>query len=129
MPTLEYFVVAESFSTDRDTGAISIFKVLNDLQVDELPYVLPKWVAVGCWICSREEIDAHEEVHLKLRVQIPNEEEKSTRGSFSASTRFQTVIFELPGIALNAGDTEVILEVNEEHAARHIIDLKQRADD
>ena len=33
MPRLEYFIVCESISTDQETNRVSLFNVLEDLQV------------------------------------------------------------------------------------------------
>jgi hypothetical protein len=130
MPELEYFLVAESYSVDRDTSAISIFNVFSQLTADALPYDIKKFVAVACWICSREEIDSKQESMIEILISPPGESERSFRGSFKPATRFQHVTLDLSnGLSVTqTGDIEVELRLNDNHSATHTIEIRQEAD-
>ncbi len=56
MPKLEYFLICESTSTDQVTNRVSLFNVLENLQVlragaarQQQPSVAPFFEAVSCW--------------------------------------------------------------------------------
>ena len=54
MPTLEYFLLAESVSTDRERNTVSLFHILEEW-IAQLPLVIPNLVAVSSWKMDEEE--------------------------------------------------------------------------
>lgn len=52
MPDLEYFVVAESVSIDRDTNRVSLFNVVEEIVASPVPFPV---VAVSGWNLTAEE--------------------------------------------------------------------------
>lgn len=69
MPRLEYFLVAEAISVDRETNSISLFNVVEELRPESLPYTIPKLVAVSCWKAAPEE--QGQEFQVLLKVHVP----------------------------------------------------------
>ena len=66
MPALEYFVVAESISIDRDSNRISLFHVVEEEFCTDFPATIPQLVAVSGWRISAEDIGKDFQVMLKI---------------------------------------------------------------
>lgn len=126
MPRFEYFIVAESYSVDRDTSAISIFNVLGKVPC-ESPGRIPRLAALASWVCEPDEIGSKEEHHIEIIIKLPNSKPKPYRGSFFPSTRFQNIVLDLKdGLEVEQpGMAEVELIFDAEHTATHTFEILQ----
>ncbi|MBN1591186.1 MAG: hypothetical protein JW888_16860 [Pirellulales bacterium] len=66
MPKLEYFLVAQSIADDKNTNLVSLFHVLEEFSVDELPATVPSLVAVSSWLLAEEDQGEDFQVTLKI---------------------------------------------------------------
>lgn len=86
MPKLEYFLICESMSTDQETNRVSLFNVLEDLQVlppgttPQPQLLVPHFVAVSCW--NREPGDEDKDFQAILRIHPPKKEPKEFSMNF-----------------------------------------------
>jgi len=92
MPKLEYFLVCESVSVDRDTNRISLFNVIEEIHVakagdDITGPVLSNFVAVSCW--NREEGDEDQDYQAMLRIRLPVAEGDSADAPKEMPMNFQ----------------------------------------
>lgn len=114
MPKLEYFLLADSFAIDRDSGEVSLFHVLSSLRVPTLPCTLPRLAAIACWLFAPEELEANREHQVAVRFLIPGRAEPLIeRGHLASDTRVLLSTFEVTGATFEkAGDfvTELILD-------------------
>lgn len=130
MPKLEYFLICESISTDQETGRVSLFNVLEDLQVapletpmqPHLPVVM--FVAVSCW--NREPGDEDRDFQVTLRIHPPAQDQESKDFSMNfkmerprhrLSLRFQG----MPRV--EPGELRFELLLNGEHVAWHTVNV------
>ncbi len=123
MPKLEYFLVAESCSDDRETGRISVFNILENVSA-KLPAHIPSVVAVSSWLISPDE--QGEEFQAILRGNLPGKEEpqefKEFPVNFIADGKRQRILHHLKAIPLcRAGELEFEILLNGKHAAGHIV--------
>jgi hypothetical protein len=123
MPRLEYFLVSESSSVDSETGALSVFSVLNEAKFDSFPAVLPKVALVTCWIPSPKEIETKEEFQVTFKFRVPDSAKNGEiRSGFQAESRFQHLILNVAGIPVDhPGEIVIDLLLNEQHQASHTI--------
>jgi hypothetical protein len=129
MPRLEYFLVAEATSIDRETNNISIFNVLNDVRFESLPVIIPKGVAISCWIASEQEIAEKSQLQAVLRIHAPGDEPRVYRGNFTCDVRVQHILFEIVGMKIGAaGELRFDLDLNERNVASHTVFLRPRAE-
>ena len=50
------FLVGESSTIDSETGALSVFNVMNEAKLENSPVVLPKLFLVTCWLPTANKI-------------------------------------------------------------------------
>lgn len=133
MPSLEYFLLAESASVDRGTGLVSIFNVLNEFVVEEEtpPFVLPKLVAISGWLSTPDEISRRTESHIKLEFKLPGQDDRVTfRGNLQSVTRHQHFNFGFREIPLpSTGDLVAYLYLDDNQVATHTVTVRKRVDD
>ena len=67
MPKLDYFLVADSVSTDRDRNTVSVFHILDEWPA-RLPLVIPELVAVSSWRIASDEMGGDFQVVLNIRL-------------------------------------------------------------
>jgi hypothetical protein len=128
MPKLEYFLICESMSTDQETNRVSLFHVLEDLQVlppgttPQQQLVVPQFVAVSCW--NREPGDEDKEFQAILRIHPPDDEPRDfsmnfqmTRPRYRLSLRFQGMPKLEPGVL------KFELLLNAQHVASHTVNV------
>lgn len=129
MPKLEYFLICESMCTEQETNRVSLFNVLEDLQV--LPPgtapggpIVPHFVAVSCW--NREPGDDDKDFQAILRIHPPSEHEdpkdfsmnfKMERPRYRLSLRFQGMPKLEPGLL------KFELLLNGKHVAWHTVNV------
>jgi len=144
MPKLEYFLVCESISVDRDTNRISLFNVIEEVHVaktidDVRGPALSNFVAVACW--NRQEGDEGRDFQAMLRVYLPTPEDaddvepgeltmnfrtESPRQRLLMRVSAQTIPF------VPRGKLRFELLLNGEHCAEHevaVIGHGQTSDD
>ena len=71
MPTLEYFLLADSVSTDRERNTVSLFHILEEW-IAQLPLVIPNLVAVSSW--KMEEEDRGHDFQVALDIHLPGQQ-------------------------------------------------------
>lgn len=128
MPRLEYFLVCESMSTDQETNRVSLFNVLEDLQVlpPETPpqqqLLVPHFVAVSCW--NREPGDEDKDFQAILRIHAPNQEAKDFSMNFKMERPRYRVSMRFQGMPkLEAGELKFELLLNGQHVAWHVVNI------
>ena len=68
MATLDYFLIAESASIDRETNGVSVFSIIEDVS-GTLPVQLARLVAVSAWSIAPE--DYQKDFQVTLRIPQP----------------------------------------------------------
>lgn len=125
MPELEYFLVAESVSTDKETNRISVFNVL-----EEIPRagVLPQCVATSCWRIEPE--DEGKDFQVTLRIHMPGGDVPNEPGDIGVNFapegkrhRIQHFIAGFP--FAKPGDWEFEVLLNGKHEARHVVTVHE----
>jgi len=72
MPKLDYFLVADSVSTDRERNTVSLFHILEEWPA-RLPLVIPQLVAVSSWTIPPE--DMGRDFQVTLNIRLPGDQE------------------------------------------------------
>ena len=120
MPSLEYFVVAESMSVDQQTNQVSVFNILEEVRTSNLPVVLPQVVCVCTLNLGAN--DLGQEHHAVLRVRTPKGEPREFSARFRASHRRQRVFTRLIGMPLETiGELVFEILVDGAHLATHTV--------
>jgi hypothetical protein len=123
MPKLEYFLVCESVSIDKDTNRVSIFHVVEEfrpLQATENALVVTQLVAVCCWY--EEADDAGKDFQTILRLCTPDGKERDFPMNFQMKSRRQRLLFQLQGVPpLSPGDLTFEVWLNGKRQASHIV--------
>lgn len=118
MPTLEYFLLAETVTEDRSTGALSIFNVLTEWRSPSLP----KLWAVSGWLSSPEEVARRHESQIKLRFTMPGGEQHEFRGNMASESKHQHINFVFGNIEFpESGELIAELMLDDEHKATHTV--------
>ena len=123
MPILEYFLVADSVSTDRKRNTVSVFHILEEWAA-QLPFVIPNLVAVSSW--KMEEADRDRDFQVALDIQLPGQQEsldfEILPVNFTGeSARHRTYHF-VRGLRIEeAGDVVFEICINGRPAAKHVL--------
>lgn len=127
MPELEYFLVAEATSIDRDENTISIFNVYNERKFQTFPVEIPRLVVVTCWVASEEDIRSKQDMQAEIILRVPGKPDDGPyRANFVCDIEFQHILFEVTELTFDKPCLlEIELRVNGEHQARHRIRLAQ----
>jgi len=132
MPKLEYFVVAQSLSTDRNTNLVSLFHVLEELTVPRVPWQLGGFVAVCSWNIAPEERDRDFQVVLK--IHLPEGQEPSVvenlKVNFTAEKprhRVHLYVNEVP--IEKPGEMRLELLLDGKHQAEHTLTIHVQDDE
>lgn len=137
MPKLEYFLICESVSVDRETNRISLFNVIEDLTIvkpgkEIASPILFNFVAVSCW--NREEGDEQTDFQATLRIHQPPDENGSPVEpndlalNFQMHSRRQRLLMRLATPALpraHDGKLRFELLLNGKHCAEHEIGITE----
>lgn len=122
MPKLEYFLVAESTSTDSDTNAISIFNVFTERRVESFPETVRRAILVTCWFSTEEELVAKPAMQAEIFLRVPDKELGPFRHNFTCESEFQHLLLEMEDLEISKpGLLEIELKVNGKHEATHRI--------
>jgi hypothetical protein len=123
MPKLEYFLVCESVSIDRDTNRVSHFHVLEELRPgpSEQPgHLLAQLAAVCCWY--EEPDDVGQDFQALLRLHTPEGNSREFTLNFHMKSRRQRLVFHLQGIPpVVPGELKFEILLNGKHQAEHIV--------
>ena len=140
MPKLEYFLVCESVSVDRETNRISLFNVIEDIHrvkpgTEISSPLVFNFVAVSCW--NKLESDEDTDFQATLRIhQPPNEnggesEPKDLTLNFRMQSRRQRLLMRLAAPVLppaHDGKLRFELLLNGNHCAEHEIGIIESTD-
>jgi len=128
MPKLEYFVVSESYASDRDTNQLSLFNILEEV-LTVLPVRIARLVATSSWNIRPE--DETRDFQVTLRIHRPSGEvlrdPEDIAANFTAGRGRQRVHNDIRGLLIEeAGDFRFEILLNGAHAADHIITIRAR---
>ena len=129
MPKLEYFVVAQSLSTDRDTNVVSLFHILEELTVPGVPGQLGGFVAVSSWNMAPDERDR--DFQVSLRIHLPEGQEPRVmdnfRVNFTAEKARHRVYLYVNGVPIEKpGELRLELLLGGQHQAEHTLTIHVR---
>lgn len=130
MPKLEYFVAAESLSVDLDRNSVSVFHILNEVQLREIPGVLPQLAVASAWVFDEQEIQSKSECQVKFELRPPGDGEvKVFRSNMSAEVRFQNMHLQIQNVPIaTSGDLIVRVFLDDEERATHTIEVSSDID-
>ncbi len=128
MPNLEYFLVCESISTDQETNRVSLFNVLEDLQVlaqGHAGILLSQLIAVSCW--NHEPDDEGKDFQQIVRIHSPGSTEpKDFPVNFQMERPRQRISVRFQGMPkLQPGPLKFELLLNGEHVAWHTVNVTE----
>lgn len=125
MPRLEYFVVSESVSIDKNRNTVSIFHVMNKIGLSPLPGAIPMLSAISGWEFSETELKDKAEFQVKFEFRTPGSTEpKIFRSNLNSSVRFKNVHLEIQEVPIEqAGDLKVTLYLDDVSQATHTIQI------
>lgn len=120
MPSLEYFVVAESMSVDQATNQVSVFNILEDVRTSSLPVVVPQLVCV-CTV-NLGANDMGQDHQVVLRVRTPSGAPREFSARFRASHRRQRIFTRLLGMPIETiGELLFDISIDGAHLATHTV--------
>jgi len=131
MAKLEYFIVAESLSTDRETNRVSVFNVLEEITA-KLPTHFPRLTAVSAWNMAPE--DRGQDFQVTLRIPQPWKETEPKHldfhVNFTTERSRHRVYHHIEGVPLKqGGDLKLQVLLNGEPVASHSITVHDREPD
>lgn len=127
MPRLEYFLLADSFAIDRDSGDVSLFHVLSTIRTSTFPCVLPRLAAVACWLFAPEELETNREYQVAVRFHIPGRAEPLIeRGHLVSDTLVLLTTFEIVGATFDQpGDFITELVLDDKVCETHLVTIER----
>ena len=127
MPRLEYFLVSESGSLDRNTGRVSVFNIIQEESPDQYPHVFPVMCMVACFIFSDEEVREKTDYQVQFVFSIPGQQEdRAFPVNFVPDSAIRHLFFQLASVPITQpGNITIRLTLNGEHQATHTIAAKQ----
>jgi hypothetical protein len=123
MPKLDYFLVADSVSTDRERNTVSMFHILEEWSA-RLPLVIPELVAVSSWTIESDEMGQDFQVRLGIRLPGPQESPSFHifPVNFTAHHRRHRAYHFVKGLRVeHAGDMVFEIFINEQLVASHVV--------
>ena len=133
MPRLEYFLVSELISVDRDQNAVSVFNILEEAAIPKTgPRVIPSLVALSSWIFEPDDVGRDFQVTLKVVVPAAAGPDKTKEFpiNFTASRTRQRIYHRISGLPLETvGDVVFELLLNGKHEATHTLTVREDKDD
>ncbi len=124
MPSLEYFLVADSFSVDQTTNRLSIFHVLEEIHAPEFPIVIARLVAVAHW--NAEEGDADRDFQIGFIIKSPDGERPEFTQNFRMIRPRHRTIAHFMGLPVpGPGVMTIEIRLNGKHEAVHTIDIRK----
>ena len=133
MPKLEYFLVAESASIDRDSNQVSVFNILEEVSVPRSePKVIPQLVALSSWIIDPD--DQGKDFQAAVELAGPGGPECPYNHDFTVNftakgSRHRTQI-SLVGLPIErVGDRVFTLKLNGAPQATHILTVRPSSEE
>lgn len=131
MPRLEYFLVCESASVDRDTNRLSLFNIIEEIQpirqgeIDGHPIL--QLVAVSCWI--KEQGDEDRDFQVVLRIHDPGSGTKDFPMNLRMERPRHRLMLRIQGVpASSDGNLRFEILLNGSHVAEHVITIHGMTD-
>jgi hypothetical protein len=129
MPRLEYFLASESLSVDMNSNTISVYHILNEVFLDELPGRLPMLAVVAAWIYGEAEIRDKKEFQARIELHLPGSEMKVFRTNMTAMRRFSNIHLQILDVAIEkSGDLVIKMLLDDEEKASHTIAVSRIGD-
>ncbi len=125
MPKLEYFLVAESVSIDRDQNRVSVFNILEEVSIPKSgPKIVPYLVALSSWIIAPE--DQGEDFQVSVELAGPNLDDTLVFSvNFTAKGNRQRTRIGISGMPIERiGDVVFSLKLNGRQTASHILTIR-----
>jgi hypothetical protein len=132
MPRLEFFLLAESVSVDQSTNRMSLFNILEEVHILQVPpdrqpppgafRGLPNFVAASLWNC--QPTDYGQTFRVALSARPPNGERPQDLGhlDFTAERPRQRILMAVVGCPVSgAGQMVFELLLNGNHQASHTV--------
>jgi hypothetical protein len=132
MPKLEYFLVAESISIDRDRNQVSVFNILEDIVVPRAVHVIPQAVAICSWILNSEDQGQDFQVLLNIDVPTAGDPVRAKRAAinFTAEGTRQRIHLNILNIPVERDGNIVFgLELNGKHIASHTLAVRWNSEE
>ena len=123
MPSLEYFLVADSVSVDQFTNTVSVFHVIEQIRAPKFPVHIPRFACVSS--LNIEEEGFGKDYQLTVNIKNPSGKEgEPNRINFTAEKRRQRFIAHLVNFKID-GPGQLLFELllNEDRIASHTIDI------
>jgi hypothetical protein len=126
VPSIEYYLIAESISVDQTTNRLSVFNVLEDIYAQEVPMQLPRLVAISAWHVSQEEIGRDfQAMVVSFRPDGARSHEFPI--NFTPRSRRHRLTVHVVGLPLDSfGEWRFELLLNGGHVADHMILLSRQ---
>jgi hypothetical protein len=127
MPAIEYFLLAQSVSTDQDTNLVSVFHIMEEFPT-KLPGVIPKLVAVSSWNMADD--DRGHDFQVTLRVPQPSVKDAAPYRdfpiNFTTDRMRHRVFHHVKDVPVNQfGDLVFEILLNGEPIATHRLTVKE----
>ena len=129
MADLEFFAVAESLSVDQATNRISLFNILEEIQVMKLPPGVvaapPHFFAVSSWNMAPDDSGKTFCVSLKFKMEGRDQVELG-KVDFTTDRRRQRVFLAVVGFPLpfeSPCDVRFEIYLNGSYKASHLISV------
>lgn len=128
MARLEFFVVSNSVSIDRQTNLATIIEVAEVFTFPDFPGMVINCVAFSLW--RREEGEEGKDFQVALRIASPDADDFEMRSNFKMTRLRHRMVQRVQGIPiLREGQVRFEVLLNGEHAAEHIVDVKKQGGD
>ena len=122
MARLEFFVVSRAVSIDQSTNYASILEILEVIQSESFPAMIPQCVATSLW--RQEPGDEEKDYQLLLKVFLPSGETHEVRTNFRFGAHRHRVMQRIYSLPVHeAGQIRFEAVLNGEHAAEHVVDV------
>lgn len=118
MAKLQFALVCEAASVDQQTNQLSIFKVIESLQIrGSLPAILPKLTLVIFWVRDAQDSDEDLTLSFRFNVKSPsgtiadNPTNNGINPVFPRNSRTLRVIIDIVGVPISEeGSNQIIIE-------------------
>jgi hypothetical protein len=129
MLTFEYFLVCESATVDAATDMVSLFNVMEQFTLANLPGVIQRITAVACWRAEPGRETADYQATFRLTPPGPPPQGDPGYRDFPTNlvidrkrVRLLQTVVNIP--IPNPGDFRVDLLLNGQHQASHLITIE-----
>jgi hypothetical protein len=130
MARLEYFVVSESISVDVNHNTVSLFHILNGMQLFEFPGSIPRLAVASAWVFDDPEIERKQEFQIRFEIRVPGARApKIFRANMVAESRFENLHVEIQNVPVEgAGDIVFEVYLDDERQASHLLVVSRITD-